>query len=93
MEGTDSELVDNYKVGAVHHGIPIKMHVYHLCAMFPGESVGLKNAVLNRATNVCMEKFEGNVVPMVIHKRQRLLPTESGLSYSNFNVTTMKGNV
>ncbi len=40
-----------------------------------------------------MDVFEGNVVPMVIHKRLRLLATDSGLSYSNYNMTTLRGRV
>ena len=49
--------------------------------------------VLNKHTNVCMGNFEVNDVPLVIQKRQRLLPTDSGLSYSNLNVTTLKGSI
>ena len=48
---------------------------------------------MNKNTHVVMDKFEGNVVPMVLHKRLRLLSTDSGLSYSNYNMTTLRGNV
>ena len=39
-----------------------------------------------------MKEFKGIVVPIVIHKRQRLGTSDSGLSYSNYNATTCKGN-
>ena len=52
-----------------------------------------KKSALNKNTHVCMDVFEGNVVPMVIHKRLRLLATDSGLSYSNYNMTTLRGIV
>lgn len=59
--------------------------------MFPGDSVGEIQADTNEHTHVVLKKFEGVVVPMVLHKRQRVLRTQSGISYSNFNVTTCKG--
>ena len=61
--------------------------------MFLGASVGETHADTNELTHVCMGKFEGIVVPIVLHKRQRLVENDSGISYSNFNVTTCKGNV
>jgi hypothetical protein len=61
--------------------------------MFPGKSVGQINAELNEHTHVCLKKFEGVVVPMIITKRKRLLSNASGISFSNFNLTTCKGNV
>ena len=61
--------------------------------MCPGESVGQINVDVNKHTHVCLEKFEGVVVPIVIYKMQRLLTKDSGLSFSNFNLTTCKGDV
>ena len=70
----------------------ILLHTF-IVALFLGESVGKINTNVNKNTHVVMDNFEGNVVPMVLHKRLRLLPTDSGLSYSNYNMTTLRGNV
>ena len=91
MEGTYLELADIYEVGKPWFD-DNSMQLF-IVAMFTGQCVGQENTAFNQHTNVCMDKFEGNVVPMVIHKRQRLELTDSGLSYSNFNVTTLKGSV
>jgi hypothetical protein len=88
MEGTDLELVENYKVGE-----PCFKYYNKELTSVLGLCVGKKNSALNKNTHVCMDVFEGNVVPMVIHKRLRLLATDSGLSYSNFNMTTLRGRV
>ncbi len=61
--------------------------------MFLGESIGIPNAKLNQHTHLILEKFEGCVVPIIIQKRERLGPEDSGLSYANYNVSTLKGNV
>ena len=61
--------------------------------MCPGESIGTPNAAKNKHTHLIMDKFDGCVVPIIIQKRERLGGEDSGLSYSNYNVSTLKGNV